>query len=518
MNIVTLGKEGIASIQKGVDTVANAVKVTLGAAGQNVIIEKQGAYPHITKDGVTVARSITLSNRLENMGAAMVIQAANKTVEQASDGTTTTAVLVQAIIRECLLQINNGVSPTLLKKGMDAAYQDITKQLKANAVETKSHDKLRQVATISGNNDTEIGDLLFEALGKVTSDGIIKAEISKTGKTYVDHVAGVRIDKGYTHPYFVNDLAKNRCHFDAPYVMIVNDTISLMADMVGIIDQVYKENRPLLIITKDVEGEALATLAINARNNGLKVCVILAPSQGSLQLDIMDDLCYLTGAKVVGHDSGIPLKTVTKDHLGVLESCTITDTDSTFIGGKGSDNNIKILVSQLKSQLKEDKTEEQKEILKGRIAKINGGVAVINVGGATEMEMIERKDRIDDAIGAVKAAAEEGIIIGGGAAFLKLKAQNNELKGDERVGYLTVFQAIKAPFLQILENAGDRKNMLDKIINNGVNQGYNVLTERVEDFMESGVVDPVKVLRVALENSVSVAGIFITTGAVISYQ
>lgn len=518
MNIVTLGKEGTKEIQQGVDTVANAVKVTFGANGRNVIIEQQNKYPHITKDGVTVARSITLPNRLQNMGAAMVIQAANKTVELASDGTTLTSVLIQSIIKNCFEQIDNGASPNLLKKGMDRAYADIIAQLKKNSIETKSNDKLKQIATVSANNDKAIGDIVFEALEKVTVDGLITVDLSKTGKTYVDYVAGTKINSGYVHPYFVNDLYKNRCFFEGPYVLIVNDTMSLVSDIIGIVDQIHKEGRPLLIIAKDIDGEVLASLANNAKTYHLKVCVILAPSSGSLQIEIMEDLAYLTGATVVGMDSAIPLPTVHKDHLGVLESCTINSESSIFVGAKGSDKNIALRVAQLTAQLQEDKTDEQKEVLKGRIAKINGGVAVINVGGATEMEMIERKDRIDDAIGAVKAAAEEGISIGGGAAFLKLKVNQNDLKKDERLGYLLVYEAIKAPFLQILENAGADKSLLGKIMDKGVNYGYNVLTEEIENFIETGIIDPTKVLRVALGNALSVASIFITTGAVISYK
>lgn len=518
MNNITLGTEGIEKIQQGVDKVANAVKVTLGPKGQNVIIEKQGQYPVITKDGVSVARSITLSDRLENMGAAMVIQAANKTVEEAGDSTTTCCVLTQALISYGLKQIRNGASPQLVAQGMLLAYNDIIKQLKSNSIEVNSNEQLRQVATISANNDKEIGDLIFDALEKVTAKGQITFDFSKTGKTYVNHEAGTRLTSGFVHPYFVNDPYKNRCFFEGAFVLILNDTLSVFSDIVDIVEKVFALKRPLLIIAKDVEGEALSTLANNAKLNNLKVCVIFAPSSGSMQLDIMEDLRFLTGATVVGLDSGIPMNTITIDHLGKLESCIITETDSLLVGGKGAKKNIDTRVKQLRSQITEDKTKEQKEILEDRIAKISGGVAVINAGGVTEMEMKQRFDRIEDAVKAVKAASEEGISIGGGSAFLKCKPLDGQ-KDDVRVGYLGVFEAIKAPFLQILENAAiNDKSLVDKITDKKPNYGYNVISESIEDLIETGIVDSTKVLRVALENAVSVSTIFITTGAVISIQ
>ncbi len=506
---------------RGVDILANAVKVTLGPKGRNVVLEKSYGAPRITKDGVTVAKEIELEDKFENMGAQMVREVASKTSDAAGDGTTTATVLAQAIVKEGAKSVAAGANPMDLKRGIDLAVAAVVAELKKNAKKVTSNDEIAQVGTISANGDTEIGAKIAEAMKKVGNEGVITVEESKSLETELDVVEGMQFDRGYLSPYFVTNADKMTAELEDAYILIHEKKLSGLKDMLPLLEAVVQAGKPLLIIAEDVEGEALATLVVNKLRGGLKVAAVKAPGFGDRRKAMLEDLAIVSGGTVVSEDLGIKLENVTLNMLGRAKRVKIDKDDTTIIDGAGSKKDIEARVKQIKAQIEETTSDYDKEKLQERLAKLAGGVAVIKVGGATEIEVKERKDRVDDALHATRAAVEEGVVPGGGVALLRaikvlegLKVEND----DQKVGINIVKKALQTPARQIFQNAGeDGSVIVGKILeNNKYSYGYNAQTHAYGDLVAEGVIDPTKVVRSALQGAASVAGLLVTTEVMVA--
>ncbi|MDQ0317454.1 chaperonin GroEL [Amorphus orientalis] len=506
---------------KGVDTLANAVKVTLGPKGRNVVIEKSFGAPRITKDGVTVAKEIELEDKFENMGAQMVREVASKTNDLAGDGTTTATVLAQAIVREGAKAVTAGMNPMDLKRGIDTAVEAIVADLKARAKDISSNSEIAQVGTISANGDTEVGQFLAEAMEKVGNEGVITVEEAKSLETELEVVEGMQFDRGYLSPYFVTDAEKMRVELEDPYILIHEKKLSNLQAILPVLEAVVQSGRPLLIIAEDVEGEALATLVVNKLRGGLKVAAVKAPGFGDRRKAMLQDIAVLTGGTVVSEDVGIKLENVTVDMLGRAKKISITKDETTVVDGVGEKADIEARVAQIKAQIEETTSDYDREKLQERLAKLAGGVAVIRVGGATEVEVKEKKDRVDDALHATRAAVEEGIVPGGGVALLRATKALEALKpanADQKAGIEMVRKAIQAPARQIAQNAGeDGSVIVGKILENAdAAFGWNAQSGEYGDLYKMGIIDPTKVVRTALQDAASVASLLITTEAMVA--
>lgn len=503
-------------LKRGIDALANAVKVTLGPKGRNVIISKSFGAPNITKDGVTVAKEIELVDPLENMGAQMVKEVASKTNDLAGDGTTTATVLAQAIVKEGLKNVAAGANPMDLKRGIDKAVAAIVGDL---AKQTKkvgdSSEKIKQVAAISSNNDEAIGDLIAIAFGKVGKEGVITVEEAKGTDTYVDVVEGMQFDRGYLSPYFVTDSEKMTADLDNPYVLLYDKKISSMKDLLPVLEPVAQSGKPLLIIAEDVDGEALATLVVNKLRGSLKIAAVKAPGFGDRRKAMLEDIAILTGGTVIAEERGFTMENATLDMLGTCEKISIDKDNTTIVNGSGAPKTIKTRVNQIKSQIESTTSDYDKEKLQERLAKLAGGVAVLYVGAASEIEMKEKKDRVDDALHATRAAVEEGIVAGGGVALVRAKSALSKLKADnddEETGIQIVARAIEAPMRIIVENAGGEGSVVvAKVLDGKGDFGYDAKSDAYVDMIKAGIIDPKKVTRVALENAASVSGMILTT-------
>ncbi|VAW11265.1 Heat shock protein 60 family chaperone GroEL [hydrothermal vent metagenome] len=503
-------------LKKGVDALANAVKVTLGPKGRNVIISKSFGAPQVTKDGVTVAKEIELADPLENMGAQMVKEVASKTNDQAGDGTTTATVLAQAIVKEGLKNVAAGANPMDLKKGIDKAVGAIVENLKKQSKKVgDSSEKIKQVASISSNNDSAIGDLIAKAFGKVGKEGVITVEEAKGTETYVDVVEGMQFDRGYLSPYFVTDSEKMVTDLENPYILLFDKKISSMKDLLPVLEPVAQSGKPLLIIAEDVDGEALATLVVNKLRGSLKIAAVKAPGFGDRRKAMLEDIAILTKGTVISEERGFSLDNATIDMLGTCEKVTIDKDNTTIVNGGGTAKNIKSRVNQIKSQIETTTSDYDKEKLQERLAKLAGGVAVLYVGAASEVEMKEKKDRVDDALHATRAAVEEGIVAGGGVAFIRAKSVLSKVSvenADEETGLQIVAKAIESPIRAIVENAGGEGSVVvAKIMDGKADYGYDAKSEKYVEMFKAGIIDPTKVTRVALENAASVAGMILTT-------
>jgi chaperonin GroEL len=503
-------------LKRGVDALANAVKVTLGPKGRNVIISKAFGAPTVTKDGVSVAKEIELENELENMGAQMVKEVASKTNDLAGDGTTTATVLAQAIVKEGLKNVAAGANPMDLKRGIDKAVLAIVADLEKQAKKVgNSSDKIRQVAAISANNDNTIGDLIATAFSKVGKEGVITVEEAKGMETYVDVVEGMQFDRGYLSPYFVTDADKMIADLENPYILLFDKKISNLQEILPILEPVSQAGRPLLIIAEDVDGQALATLVVNKLRGGLKIAAVKAPGFGDRRKAMLEDIAILTGGTVISEERGFSLENATLDLLGTAETITVDKDNTTIINGAGSADAIKVRVSQIKSQIETTTSDYDKEKLQERLAKLAGGVAVLYVGAASEVEMKEKKDRVDDALNATRAAVEEGIVAGGGVALVRAKKSLEKITTenlDETTGVQIINKAIEAPLRIIIENAGGEGSVvLNKVLEGKKDFGYDAKNDVYVDMLEAGIIDPKKVTRVALENAASVAGMILTT-------
>ena len=507
-------------LKSGVDKLANTVKVTLGPKGRNVVIEKKFGAPQITKDGVTVAKEIDLPNAYENLGAQMVKEVASKTGDDAGDGTTTATVLAQSIIAVGLKNVAAGANPMDLKRGIDKAVSTVVDSI-ANQAQTIGDDyaKIESVAKISANNDETIGKLIAEAMKKVHKEGVITIEESKGTDTYVDVVEGMQFDRGYISPYFVTDPEKMAAELDNPFILIHDKKISTMKDMLPVLEQTAQTGRPLMIIAEDVDGEALATLVVNRLRGSLKVCAVKAPGFSDRRKEMLEDLAILTGGTVITEEKGMKLEQARLEMLGVAEKITVDKENTTVVNGAGKPEAIKARVGQIKKQIETTTSDYDKEKLQERLAKLSGGVAVIYVGAASEVEMKEKKDRVDDALSATRAAVEEGIVPGGGVAYIRAIEALDAIKGDnddEQTGIEIIKRAIEEPLRQIVENAGKEGAVIVQKVKEGKGDfGYNARTDVYQNLYEAGVIDPAKVTRVALENAASIAGMFLTTEAVI---
>src|SRR6478609_120452 len=508
-------------MKKGVDTLANAVKVTLGPKGRNVVIEKKFGAPQVTKDGVTVAKEIELEDAIENMGAQMVKEVASKTADVAGDGTTTATVLAQAIITEGLKNVAAGANPMDLKRGIDKAVEKVIEALRAQS-QTVGNDskKIEAVATISANNDAAIGKLIAEAMAKVGKDGVITVEEAKGTDTTVEVVEGMQFDRGYISPYFVTNSEKMEAELENPYILIYDKKISSMKDILHILEKVAQGGRPLLIIAEDLEGEALATLVVNKLRGTLKVAAVKAPGFGDRRKEMLQDIAVLTKGVVISEEQGFKLENADLNYLGQAASITINKDNTTIVGGKGNKADIDARVNQIKAQIETTTSDYDKEKLQERLAKLSGGVAVLYVGAATEVEMKEKKDRVDDALHATRAAVEEGIVPGGGVAYIRAIAAIEDLKGvneDETTGIQIVKRAIEEPLRQIVVNSGIEGSIVVQKVKEGTGDyGFNARTEVYENLLAAGVIDPTKVTRIALENASSIAGMLLTTECVIA--
>jgi chaperonin GroEL len=519
---ITFGLDSRDGLKRGVDALANAVKVTLGPKGRNVVIDKKFGAPVVTKDGVSVAKEIELSNPIENMGAQMVKEVASRTADVAGDGTTTATVLAQAIINTGLKNVAAGANPMDLKRGIDKAVLSIIGELKNISTEVGNDiKKIEQVATISANNDSTIGSLIAQAMEKVNKEGVITVEEAKGTETTVEIVEGMQFDRGYLSPYFVTDSEKMISDLENPYILIYDKKISAMKDLLPVLEKTAQSGRPLLIIAEDVEGEALATLVVNKLRGSLKIAAVKAPGFGDRRKAMLEDLAILTGGTVISEERGYKLENADLDFLGQAEKITIDKDNTTIVNGSGDSEAIHARVNQIKAQIEGSTSDYDKEKLQERLAKLAGGVAVLYVGAATEVEMKEKKDRVDDALSATRAAVEEGIIPGGGTALIRTQAVLNDMVGindDETTGIAIVRRAIEEPLRQIIANAGGDEGaiIVQKIREGKGAYGYNARTEVFEDLYEAGVIDPTKVTRVALENASSIAGMLLTTECVIS--
>jgi chaperonin GroEL len=509
-----------AALKRGVDQLAEAVKVTLGPKGRNVVIDKKFGAPTITKDGVTVAKEIELADPLENMGAQMVKEVATKTSDLAGDGTTTATVLAQAIFREGLKNVTAGVNPMALKRGIDKAVAAVVEELKKISVPTAGKKEIAQVGSISANNDKEIGDLIAEAMEKVGKDGVITVEEAKGLETTLETVDGMQFDRGYLSPYFVTDPEKMEAVLEDALILIHDKKISSMKDLLPILEKVAQLGRPLLIIAEDIEGEALATLVVNKLRGTLRVCAVKAPGFGDRRKAMLEDIAVLTGGQVVSEEVGFKLENAVVTDLGKAKRIVIDKDNSTLIDGNGSEDKIQGRVKEIKAAIDKSTSDYDKEKLQERLAKIAGGVAVINVGAATESEMKEKKARVEDALHATRAAVEEGIVPGGGVAFIRAQKALKGLKldeADEQIGVEIVRRSIEEPMRMIVQNAGGEGSIVVEKIRQSKdnNFGYNALTDTYEDLVQAGVIDPTKVTRTALQNAASIAGLLLTTEALI---
>ena len=504
------------SIKRGVNALADAVKVTLGPRGRNVIIGKSFGGPQITKDGVTVAKEIELEDPLENMGAQMVKEVASKTNDLAGDGTTTATVLAQAIVKEGLKNVAAGANPMDLKAGIDKAVAAITENLNKQAKKvSNSSDMIKQVASISANNDELIGDLISEAFDKVGKEGVITVEESKGTETYVDVVEGMQFDRGYLSPYFVTDSEKMQTEMESPMILLYDKKVSTMKDLLPILEPVAQQGKSLLIIAEDVDGEALATLVVNKLRGSLKIAAVKAPGFGDRRKAMLEDIAILTGGTVISEELGFTLENATLEMLGTAETVTIDKDNTTIVKGVGAKKDIKARVNQIKAQIETTTSDYDKEKLQERLAKLAGGVAVLYVGAASEVEMKEKKDRVDDALHATRAAVEEGIVAGGGVALVRAKSVLEKINAnslDEVTGMNIVARAIEAPLRTIVENAGGEGSVvINKVLEGKKNFGYDAKSDQYVDMLNAGIIDPKKVTRVALENAASVAGMILTT-------
>ena len=503
----------------GVSKLADAVKVTMGPRGRNVLIQKSYGAPHITKDGVSVAREIQLADSLENMGAQLVKEVASKTADEAGDGTTTATVLAHAIFKEGLRNITAGANPIEVKRGMDKASSAIIEELKKISQEVKDKKEIAQVATISANSDETIGNLIAEAMEKVGKDGVITVEEAKGINDDLEVVEGMQFDRGYLSPYFVTNTEKMTCELESPIILLTDSKITSLKDLIPVLEQVQKSGRPLLIISDDVEGEALATLVLNRLKGVLNIVAVKAPGFGDRKKAMLNDIAILTGATLITEELGLTLEKTTLAELGQAGRVIIDKDNTVIVDGKGSKDAVAARVNEIKTQIGTTTSEYDKEKLQERLAKLSGGVAVIKVGAATETEMKEKKDRVDDALSATKAAVDEGIVIGGGAALIKAsQAVTLTLEGDQAIGAQIILRAVFAPMKQIAQNAGfDAGVVADKIANStDKNLGFNAATGEYVNMLEAGIIDPLKVARVALQNATSVASLLLTTEATIS--
>jgi len=504
---------------KGVDTLADAVKVTLGPKGRNVLIEKSWGSPKMTKDGVTVAKEVELEDKFENMGAQMVKEVASKTSDVAGDGTTTATILAQSIFREGTKLVTAGANPMGLKRGIDKAVEVVVEELKKLSKPTKEKKEIAQVGTVSANNDSTIGDIIAEAMEKVGKEGVITVEEAKGMETTLEIVEGMQFDRGYLSPYFVTNAEKMEVHLEEPYILLHEKKISMMKDLVPILEQVARAGRPLLIIAEDLEGEALATLVVNKLRGTLKVAAVKAPGFGDRRKAMLEDIAILTWGRMISEDLGIKLEKVGLDDLGTAKKVSIDKDNTTIVDGGGSRQALEGRVKQIRAQIDETTSDYDREKLQERLAKLIGGVAVINVGAATETEMKEKKDRVEDALNATRAAVEEGIVAGGGVAFIRtLKSLDKlELPGDQKMGVRLVKKALEEPVRQIANNAGFEGSVVVQRVMEGKGSfGFNAESGEYEDLMKAGIIDPTKVTRFALQNAASVAGLLLTTEAMVA--
>ena len=507
-------------LKKGVDQLANAVKVTLGPKGRNVVIEKKFGAPQITKDGVTVAKEVELENKFENTGAQLVKSVASKTGDDAGDGTTTATILTQAIVNEGLKNVTAGANPMDLKRGIDKAVAAVVEYIKAHAEQVDdNYDKIEQVATVSANNDAEIGKLLADAMRKVSKDGVITIEESKSRDTNIGVVEGMQFDRGYLSGYFMTDADKMECVMDNPYILLYDKKISNLKEFLPILQPAVESGRPLLVIAEDVDSEALTTLVVNRLRGGLKICAVKAPGFGDRRKAMLEDIAVLTGGVVISEEKGLKLEQATLDMLGSADKVTVTKDNTTIVNGHGEKTNIHDRVAQIKNEIENTKSSYDKEKLQERLAKLAGGVAVLYVGANSEVEMKEKKDRVDDALCATRAAIEEGIVAGGGTTYIRALDALKDMKGDnadETTGIRIVERAIEEPLRQIVANAGGEGSVVVNKVREGEGDfGYNARKDVYEDMRQAGIVDPAKVERVALENAASIAGLFLTTECVL---
>ena len=507
-------------LKQGVDQLANAVKVTLGPKGRNVVIEKKFGAPQITKDGVTVAKEVELENRFENTGAQLVKSVASKTGDDAGDGTTTATILTQAIVNEGLKSVTAGADPMDLKRGIDKAVKAVVAYIKENAeIVDDNYDKIEQVATVSANNDPEIGKLIADAMRKVSKDGVITIEESKSRDTYINVVEGMQFDRGYLSGYFVTDSDKMECVMENPYILIYDKKISNIKDFLPILQPAAESGRPLLVIAEDVDSEALTTLVVNRLRGGLKICAVKAPGFGDRRKAMLEDIAVLTGGVVISEEKGLKLEQATLEMLGTCDKVTVSKDNTTIVNGAGEKKNIADRIAQIKNEIANTTSTYDKEKLQERLAKMSGGVAVLYVGANSEVEVKEKKDRVDDALCATRAAIEEGVVVGGGTTYIRSLGVLKDIKGenaDEQTGINIVERAIEEPLRQIVRNAGGEGAVVVQKVREGEGDfGYNARKDVYEDLRVAGVIDPAKVARVALENAASIAGMFLTTECLI---
>jgi chaperonin GroEL len=508
-------------LKKGVDQLANAVKVTLGPKGRNVVIDKKFGAPQVTKDGVTVAKEIELSNKFENLGAQMVKEVASKTNDDAGDGTTTATVLAQSLVQVGLKNVTAGANPMDLKRGIDKAVIRVIEALKSQSKEVgDDFKKIEQVASISANNDSEIGKLIAEAMGKVKKEGVITVEESKSSETTVDVVEGMQFDRGYISPYFVTDTEKMECVLENPFILIYDKKVSTMKDLLPLLEQSLQTGKPLMIIAEDIDGEALATLVVNKLRGSLRIAAVKAPGFGDRRKEMLEDIAILTGGTVISEEKGLKLENTSLEMLGRAEKITIDKDNTILVNGAGEKKLIDARVGQIRSQIENTTSDYDREKLQERLAKLAGGVAVLYIGAATEVEMKEKKDRVNDALSATRAAVEEGIIPGGGIGYIRAIKALDGMKGDnddETTGIAIVRRSLEEPLRQIVENAGlDGAVVVQKVKEGEGDFGYNARTDVYENLMAAGVIDPTKVARVALENAASIAGMVLTTECVLA--
>jgi len=517
---ITFDIDAREQLKQGVDALANAVKVTLGPKGRNVIIEKKYGAPQITKDGVTVAKEIELEDSVNNLGAQLVKEVATKTGDAAGDGTTTATVLAQAIINVGLKNVTSGANPMDLKRGIDKAVAEVVKAIrKQSQIVGNDYDKIEQVATISANNDSEIGALIAEAMKKVSKDGVITIEEAKGTATTIEVVEGMQFDRGYISPYFVTNTEKMECEMENPYILIHDKKISSLKELLPILEPAVQSGRPLLIIAEDVDSEALTTLVVNRLRSNLKICAVKAPGFGDRRKEMLEDIAILTGGMVISEERGLKLESATLEMLGTAEKVTIDKDNTIIVNGAGKKQSIADRINQIKAQIAATTSDYDREKLQERLAKLSGGVAVLYVGAGSEVEMKEKKDRVDDALSATRAAIEEGIVPGGGVSYIRAIEAVAKLKGDnddEKTGIEIIRRAIEEPLRQIVTNAGKEGAVVVQKVSEGTGDfGYNARMDRYENLLAAGVVDPAKVTRVALENAASIAGMFLTTECVI---
>jgi len=517
---ITFDIDAREQLKQGVDALANAVKVTLGPKGRNVIIEKKYGAPQITKDGVTVAKEIELEDSVNNLGAQLVKEVATKTGDAAGDGTTTATVLAQAIINVGLKNVTSGANPMDLKRGIDKAVAEVVKSIrKQSQIVGSDYDKIEQVATISANNDSEIGALIAEAMKKVSKDGVITIEEAKGTDTTIEVVEGMQFDRGYISPYFVTNTEKMECEMENPYILIHDKKISSLKELLPILEPAVQSGRPLLIIAEDVDSEALTTLVVNRLRSNLKICAVKAPGFGDRRKEMLEDIAILTGGMVISEERGLKLESATLEMLGTAEKVTIDKDNTIIVNGAGKKQSIADRINQIKAQIAATTSDYDREKLQERLAKLSGGVAVLYIGAGSEVEMKEKKDRVDDALSATRAAIEEGIVPGGGVSYIRAIEAVAKLKGDnddEKTGIEIIRRAIEEPLRQIVTNAGKEGAVVVQKVSEGTGDfGYNARMDRYENLLAAGVVDPAKVTRVALENAASIAGMFLTTECVI---